>query len=208
MAKFWIDRERSEVVWPGQDDTVRYLKIERVAIANSESDELGFRDVIRHPGAVVIVAYLEELSSVLFIKQYRAALDTEVVELPAGKRDVVGELPIDCASRELAEELGVSAYQIEPLITFYNTPGFCDEETQVFLARGLSSVAIDPQSPEEKSAVRMIAPLDKVEALISSGVVVDGKTILGLYALKGRIAEGLIRCEAQDSLDLDQFISL
>jgi hypothetical protein len=54
----------------------------------------------------------------------------------------------------------------------------------------------------------MIAPLDKVEALISSGVVIDGKTILGLYALKSRIAEGLIRCEAHDSLDLDQFISL
>ena len=195
-------------MWPKGDDVVRYLKIERVAVANSESDELGYRDVIRHPGAVVIVAYLQEVSSVLLIKQYRAALDTEVIELPAGKRDVVGEPPIECAARELAEELGVAATQLEPLITFYNTPGFCDEETQVFLARGLSSVDIDPQSPEERSAVRMITTVDKVESLISSGVIIDGKTILGLFALKSRIEQGLSTIDDRDTIDLDQFISL
>ncbi|MDA8277891.1 MAG: NUDIX hydrolase [Actinomycetota bacterium] len=208
MAKFWIDRQHSKIVWPSSDDPVRYLKIERVAIANSDSEELGYRDVIRHPGAVVIVAYLEQLSSVLFIKQYRAALDREVVELPAGKRDVAGEPPIVCAARELAEELGVAATYIEPLITFYNTPGFCDEETQVFLARGLSSVDIDPQSPEEKSAIRMIAPLEKIESLISDGVIIDGKTLLGLFALKSRVAAGLSKVVSLDSLDLDQFVSI
>ena len=208
MAKFWIDREHSKVVWPSDNDAVRYLKIERVAVANSDSDDLGYRDVIRHPGAVVIVAYLEEISSVLFIKQYRAALDSEVIELPAGKRDVPGEPPIDCAIRELAEELGISATKVEPLITFYNTPGFCDEETQVFLARGLSSVDIDPQSPEEKSAVRMISPIEKIESLIAAGVLVDGKTILGLFALKSRIEQGLTPIETKDSVDLDQFVSI
>ena len=207
MARFWVEKEHSEVLWPTNSED-SFLRVERVAVGNSESDGLVYRNIVRHPGAVVVVAYLEDVRSLLFIKQYRAALDAEVIELAAGKRDVIGEAPIDCAMRELEEELGVTASIIEPLITFYNTPGFSDEETQVFLARGLSSVEVNPQSAEERSAQRMIAPIERVDELIESGIIIDGKTILGIFALKRRVQAGLAHSSFVDTVAVDQFVSL
>jgi len=96
------------------------------------------RDIVHHPGAVSVVAVRDDGRAVL-VQQYRAALDADVLEIPAGKRDVEGETPEATAARELAEEVGLVAEHIELLGEFYNSPGFCDEHSFTYLATGLTS---------------------------------------------------------------------
>ena len=91
------------------------------------------RDVIHHPGAVSVVPI--DGDEVILVRQYRAALGHDLLEIPAGKRDVDDE-PLElCAARELAEEIGVEAASMVKVASFYNSAGFCDELSHVFIAR-------------------------------------------------------------------------
>lgn len=137
------------------------------------------REIIRHPGAVGIVA-IDDARNVVLERQYRAALDRNLLEIPAGKRDVVGEPPAETARRELIEETGLDASRWTPLVTFYNSPGFADEHSAIYLAEGLVDVGHDLQGPEEEAMEIVRVPLDHTWDLISSGELVDGKSIIGL----------------------------
>jgi len=90
------------------------------------------RDVVHHPGAVSIVPVLGE--EVVLVRQYRAALDGLLLEIPAGKRDVPGEPPEVTAARELEEDIGYRSKDLVKLAEFYNSPGFSDEHSYVYLA--------------------------------------------------------------------------
>lgn len=137
------------------------------------------REIVRHPGAVAVVA-VDETGDVLLERQYRAALDTNLLEIPAGKLDVVGE-PVEVAARrELLEETGFEAAHWTPLVSFYNSPGFADEHSTIFLAEGLNEVGHELQGPEEKAMVVERVPLASVWELITSGELVDAKSIIGL----------------------------
>jgi ADP-ribose pyrophosphatase len=138
------------------------------------------RDIIHHPGAVSVVPVVDDGMSVLMVTQYRAALDVDLLEIPAGKRDVADEPPETTAARELAEEVGMRAGYLEKLAEFYNSPGFCDEHSFVFLARDLEPTASSAHSPEEEHMTVETVPLDTVPALIASGRLVDAKSIIGL----------------------------
>ena len=102
------------------------------------------RDIVHHPGAVVMVPYDERTGEVVFVRQYRAALDQALLEVPAGKRDVEGEPPEVTAVRELAEETGLEAGSWQLVGRFYNSPGFSDEESWCYLARDLRAVPDEP----------------------------------------------------------------
>lgn len=93
--------------------------------------------VLRHPGAVGIVA-LNEKSEILLVRQYRTALERVTVEIPAGKIDL-GEDPLDAAKRELSEETGYSAGRCECLGTFATAAGYADEIIHLFLATNLEA---------------------------------------------------------------------
>jgi len=138
------------------------------------------RDLVHHPGAVSVVPVLDDGISVLLVSQYRAALDVDVLEIPAGKRDVEGEPPEMTAERELAEEVGMRAGRLQKLAEFYNSPGFCDEHSFVFLALDLEPVPLSRQSPEEEHMTIERVPLDAVPRLIAAGELVDAKSIIGL----------------------------
>ena len=84
------------------------------------------------------------------VRQFRAAVDAELLELPAGKRDVHGEPTEVTAARELAEEVGRRAGRLELLARFYNSPGFTDELSWLYLAQDLTAVPIDRQGAEEQ----------------------------------------------------------
>ncbi len=102
------------------------------------------RDVVHHPGAVSVVPIIDGGASghqVILVRQYRAAIDAELLEIVAGKRDVAGEPPEVTARRELAEEVGMVAGRMELLAEFYNSPGFCDEHSCVFLGLDLEPTA-------------------------------------------------------------------
>lgn len=139
------------------------------------------RFVVRHPGAVVVVPLENDARHVLLVRQYRVAVDTELLEVPAGKRDVVGEPPQATAHRELEEEIGVRAGRMVPLAEFYNTPGFCDEYTYLYLALDLEPLARrNTQTAEEHAMEIERVPLAAVPDLIAAHEIVDAKTIIGL----------------------------
>ncbi|MFM7069364.1 MAG: NUDIX domain-containing protein [Actinomycetes bacterium] len=137
------------------------------------------RDVVRHPGAVSVVP-LREDGTVVLVRQYRAAVDQFVLEIPAGKRDVAGEPPEQTAARELAEEVGLAASEWTQLAVFHNSIGFSDELSTVFLARGLSDVPMDRQGVEESFLEVVEMPLDAAVAAVHAGTITDAKTVIGL----------------------------
>ncbi|MGA8296491.1 MAG: NUDIX hydrolase, partial [Acidimicrobiales bacterium] len=134
------------------------------------------RQIVRHPGAVAVVAM--EGDEVVMIRQFRAPLGREILEVPAGKLDVPGEPPLECAQRELAEEVGRQAARWSLLGEFDNSPGFTDEHTVCFLAESLREVERSTQGVEEHFMTVEKVPLAKLWALVDSGELVDAKTII------------------------------
>jgi 8-oxo-dGTP pyrophosphatase MutT (NUDIX family) len=137
------------------------------------------RDIVHHPGAVVVVP-LTAAGGVLMVRQYRAAVDAELLELPAGKRDVHGEPTEVTAARELAEEVGQQPGRLQLLARFYNSPGFTDELSWLYLAEDLTPVAQDRQGAEEQHMTIEEVPLEAAPALIKAGDIIDAKSIIGL----------------------------
>ena len=143
------------------------------------------RDVVHHPGAVVVVPVVD--ADVILVRQYRAAIDRILLELPAGKRDVTDE-PVELtAHRELEEEVGMRAGSMDKIAEFYNSPGFCDEHSFLFLATDLTPCATLFQGHEEQHMTIERVPLDSVPDLIASGELVDAKSIIGLCLAKDRL---------------------
>jgi ADP-ribose pyrophosphatase len=144
------------------------------------------RDVVHHPGAVVVVPVID--GEVILVRQYRAAIDRILLELPAGKRDVADE-PVELtASRELEEEVGMKAGSLTQIAEFYNSPGFCDEHSHLFLATDLTPCATAFQGNEEQHMTIERVPLDRVPELVASGEIVDAKSIIGLCLARERLA--------------------
>ena len=144
------------------------------------------RDVVHHPGAVSVVPLLDD-GRVVLVRQYRAAIDMDLLEIPAGKRDVADEPPETTARRELAEEVGLEAGCMELLAEFYNSPGFCDEHSWVFLARDLTECDLDLQGIEEQHMTIERVPLADVPGMVRRGEITDAKTIIGLALARDRV---------------------
>lgn len=145
------------------------------------------REIVQHPGAVAVVALDRRDDTVILERQYRAALDDWLLEIPAGKRDVAGESALEVAKRELIEETGHTAAEWVELCSFYNSAGFTDEETTLFLATGLTEVGTDLEGPEEEAMEIVRVPLDDVRSMIASGGLVDGPSIIGLLVTLERL---------------------
>ena len=143
------------------------------------------REVVRHPGAVGIVP-LHDDGTVTLVRQYRAAIDRAIWEVPAGLRDVDGEPTDETARRELAEEAGLRADHVDHLVTFHNSPGFSDEAVVVYLATGLTAVPDDRQGVEEQHMLVERVPLPQALAMVDDGRITDAKTVIGLLALARR----------------------
>ncbi|MDA8316731.1 MAG: NUDIX hydrolase [Actinomycetota bacterium] len=137
------------------------------------------RDIVRHPGAVSIVPVHED-TSVTLVRQVRVAVGTSVLEAPAGTRDVGGEDPEETARRELEEEAGLRARSFERLGTVFNSPGYTDQRTIVYLARGLEPCEARPHGVEEHWMSTERVALADVERLVASGQLLDATTIVGL----------------------------
>lgn len=140
------------------------------------------REVVRHPGAVGIVALKDQ--QLLLVKQYRYAIAQETLEIPAGKLDPQ-EPPFDCAVRELREETGYRG-TMELIGTFYTTPGFSDEVMHLFLARDL---VWDPLTLDDDEFIEVEKiPWDEAVKRAQQNEFDDAKTILGILLVQGRIA--------------------
>jgi 8-oxo-dGTP pyrophosphatase MutT (NUDIX family) len=146
------------------------------------------RDVVRHPGAVVVVPVDEPTGEVVLVRQYRAPLDAELLEVPAGKRDVPDEPTAVTAARELAEETGLEPGRLELLGHFYNSPGFSDEESWCYLARDLEAVPEARHGIEEQYMTVERHKLSDVGRLVTSGEITDAKTIVGLFLARAALS--------------------
>jgi len=144
------------------------------------------RDVVRHPGAAAAVPWDGE--RVHLIRQFRAAPDRDLLEIPAGKLDVAGESPAATAARECVEELGLSPRRVSLLHRCYLSPGFSDEICSIFLAEDLDPVPAAPQGAEEQAATVITLDLAQVREMLAAGTLSDAKTLLGLSALLFRMA--------------------
>jgi 8-oxo-dGTP pyrophosphatase MutT (NUDIX family) len=163
----------------------------RVATAEFEGPDGGRfeRDVVHHPGAVVVVP-LKYDGHVVMVRQFRAAVGADLLEIPAGKRDVTDEPTEVTAQRELGEEVGFRAGRLDLLARFYNSPGFTDELTWLYLARDLAEVPSDHQGVEEANMTVEEVHLDDFPALVANGGIVDAKSIIGIALTIERLRDG------------------
>jgi 8-oxo-dGTP pyrophosphatase MutT (NUDIX family) len=159
-----------------------FLRLERMHLAGPTGAAVR-RDVVRHPGAVAVVAVVDD--SVVLIRQYRAAVGDDVLEIPAGKLDVIGEDPEEAARRELAEEVGLEPGQLSLLADVWTAPGFTDERMRIYLATGCRPVERVPHGAEEEASAVVLVPLGEIGAMIDDGLVRDAKTLAGLLLVAG-----------------------
>lgn len=140
------------------------------------------RDIIFHPGAVVILPVLDD-GRIVLIRNLRYTVGRELLELPAGTREP-DESPLNTAHRELIEETGYRAARMDPLVEFYASPGILTERMYVFVARGLVAEKQNLQQSEQITVVIFDVPT--IRRMLISGEIEDGKTIaaLGTYLLR------------------------
>jgi 8-oxo-dGTP pyrophosphatase MutT (NUDIX family) len=178
------DEPAFRVVGASTVATTGFLDLVDLSVQGPDG-EVHQRYVVRHPGAVVVVPVENDRQHVLLVRQYRAALDADLLEVPAGKRDIDGEAPEATARRELEEEIGQRADSLEPLAEFYNTPGFSDEYTYLYAAFGLHPLdARNTQTAEEAAMEIERIALADVPRLIATREIVDAKTIIGLALVR------------------------
>jgi len=137
------------------------------------------RQVVRHPGAVAVVAVHE--GSVVLLRQYRAALDHDLVEIPAGKCDVAGEDPVEAAKRELVEEVGLDARELHLLGSFVTAAGFSDEVIIIYAAIDCVEVGRAVEGVEEEYSEVIRVPVDEILPWMCDGRLTDAKSLIGLF---------------------------
>ena len=168
-----FERLDGREIWSGRIATVA---VERFRYDDGEEAE---REIVRHPGAVAMVAHDGE--RLYLVAQPREAVNEQaLLELPAGKLDEEGESPLDTAKRELGEEIGKGARTWRHLTTCYSSPGFSDEEIHVYLATDLYDVDAEPGESERIELRKK--PLSELDSVIAE--CRDAKSLIGLLWFK------------------------
>jgi 8-oxo-dGTP pyrophosphatase MutT (NUDIX family) len=148
------------------------------------------RDVVRSPGAVAVVPLVfdaEGSASVVLVSQYRPAYERNLIEIPAGMRDVEGEPPEQTGRRELIEEAGLEPGEMVHLLDMAPSPGLSDSVTSIFLATGCTPAERSLHGPEEQYSELLHVPLDDALAMIEAGQIVDAKSVAGLLLTERRL---------------------
>ena len=168
-----LEKEGSKLVYRGEIFSVRKETFQYADGSRAT------REMVVHPGAVCVIPH--DAGAVYMVEQPREAVEEPaLLELPAGKLDVKGETPLECAQRELAEEIGKSAGDWRELKSFYTSPGFANERVWLFLATELYDTPERRQTDERIEIVEF--PLDDLDTAI--GRCEDAKSLIGLMMLR------------------------
>ena len=160
------------------------VRVERFRHADGEVVE---REIVRHQGAVGIVAYDSEPGVARASAARGGRMSLTCLEIPAGRLDVEGETPRQAAQRELAEEIGLGARRLEPILTYYTGAGFTDERVHRFAATDLFEASAES---EENERIEIVGwQLEEIERLIEK--CEDAKTLIGLMWLSRSLNAGL-----------------
>lgn len=139
------------------------------------------REVVEHPGGVCVAA-LDSNDNLFFVKQWRYPYSQITLELPAGKRDKQGEIPLECGKRELKEETGAVAENYTDLGCLYPSPGYVNEVIYCYLATGLTYGDMNPDEDEFLNVIKI--PFEKAVEMVMSGEIKDAKTQLAILKIK------------------------
>jgi 8-oxo-dGDP phosphatase len=180
------------------DDTlVHQGYVWHVAVSRFQSPDgdVFQRDIVRSPGAVAALPLWRSADGtemITLVRQYRPPFDEEVIEIPAGMRDVPDE-PIEVtAARELVEEVGLRAGLLTPLGGFYPSAGMTDSVLHLFLATDLQRVPAATHGPEEAHMTVLEWPLAEAVAAVVDGRICDSKTVIGILLVERMLREGAL----------------
>lgn len=150
------------------------LRLDEVQLENGTSTK---REIVEHRGAAAIVPIVDERSVVL-VRQYRYAVCSELLEIPAGTLEP-GEAPEECAKRELEEETGFRCDEIKKIMEFFVAPGYSTERIHVYLAKGLAKSKM--RTEEDEQIIIEILTIPKALEKVRLGEIRDAKTICALF---------------------------
>ena len=166
----------SENIFSGK---VISLQVDEVELPNGK---IAKREIIKHPGAVAIIAITDE-NKIVMVEQYRKALEQTIIEIPAGKLES-GEQPDVCAKRELEEETSYECESLELLNSFYTSPGFANEIVHVYLAKGLTKKEDAAGLDEDEFVNLMELTIGEALQAIEEKKIYDAKTIFAVQYLQ------------------------
>lgn len=152
------------------------LKVQQVKLPNGK---VGTRELVEHPGAVAIVAYLDA-NTIILVEQFRKAIDKIILEIPAGKIEKGEDIKL-CGIRELEEETGYKASKFEYLGKIVTAPGFTDEYIYLYKATELTKGEINRDEDEFINIKEYT--IDEIKRMVKDGKIIDGKTIAALSYL-------------------------
>ncbi|WP_078413667.1 NUDIX hydrolase [Priestia abyssalis] len=158
---------------------------EEVLLPNGKTST---REVIKHPGAVAVIALTED-HKIVMVRQYRKAMERVLVEIPAGKLEK-GEQPEVTAKRELEEETGYTCSSLDHLISFYTSPGFADELVHLYIATNLGKMEVKASLDEDEFVDVLEVTLEEALGLIQDQQIYDAKTAYAVQYLQLKSALG------------------
>lgn len=164
-----------------------HLQLEEVELPNGKTCT---REIVKHPGAVAIIALTAEKKLVL-VRQYRKPLDMVIYEIPAGKLEP-GEAPIDCVHRELEEETGYKSDSIKPLQSFYTSPGFADEIVHVYYTDTLVKLENSAGLDDDEFLDVIEVDINEAQKLLEENKIYDAKTVYAVQYLQLKQCQGLL----------------
>ena len=160
----------------------RALNLRIDTVINSDGHETT-REIVEHAECVAVIP-VDANGEILLVRQFRKALEKDLLEIPAGGIDP-GEDPLAAVKRELQEEIGYIPGTVVHLGGYYSSPGFCNEYLHLFLATDLKASRLFAEDTPGIVTIR-IKPR-QIKRLITSGEICDSKSIAGLlYFLEYR----------------------
>ena len=160
----------SDVIYKGQILTLRKDKV------HVRDGKTAYREIIEHRGAVAILPITNE-GKVILVEQYRKAAEKSLIEIPAGKMEG-GEDPLETAKRELEEETGYQAENIEFMTKIYPAVGYSGEKIYIYRATGLKKGKTNFDEDEDIETIEM--PIEEITKLVLAGKIEDSKTIIAI----------------------------
>ncbi|WP_407268785.1 NUDIX hydrolase [Radiobacillus sp. PE A8.2] len=176
MIKFEEKTTQTEEIFTGK---VINLRVDDVLLPNGKTSK---REIIKHPGAVAVIAITPD-EKIVFVEQYRKALEKSIIEIPAGKMET-GEKPDVTALRELEEETGYTTEQLTYVTSFYTSPGFADEIIYIYEAENLKQLHISKALDEDEFVELMELSLDEAIQMVNEQRIHDVKTVYAIQYLQ------------------------
>lgn len=154
--------------------------VEKVLLPNGKKAD---REIVKHDGAVAIMPFTAD-SKMVFVKQFRKAIEKTILEIPAGKIDATDKEPAETGKRELEEETGFRAARFELETSFYTSPGFTNELVYIYRAEGLTKVD-QPLAQDEDEFIEILTlSFEEAWEAYEQQLIIDSKTVFALFYWK------------------------